>query len=112
MFIEISHRLEFMALSVCKSQFVTLVQNVLALAINEQEYSTSFYISKNNLCYSYSSYLFFHGILTEQVWLVQLIRSLTSSHKVPGSILSFAEIRIFVRLSFLPKLTQLSILPG
>ena len=47
-----------------------------------------------------------------RAWLAQLVRSLPSSHKVPGSILGFAEIRIFVRPSFPPKLTQLSILPG
>ena len=39
-------------------------------------------------------------------------RSLPSNHKVPGSIPGFSEIRIFVQSSFLPKPTQLSILPG
>ena len=44
-------------------------------------------------------------------WLAQLVRNLPSNHKVPCSILGFAEIRIFVRPSSLLKLTQLSILP-
>ena len=46
------------------------------------------------------------------VWLVQLVRSLHSSLKVPGSIPGFAETRIIVQPSFPPKLTQHSILPG
>ena len=47
-----------------------------------------------------------------RAWLAQLVRSLPSDHKVPGSIPSFAEIRTFVQPSFPPKPTQLSILPG
>ena len=49
---------------------------------------------------------------TGRAWFAQLVRSLLSSHRVPSSILDFAEIRIFVWPSFPPKLTQLSILPG
>ena len=44
-----------------------------------------------------------------RAWLAQLVRSLPSNHKVPGSIPGFAEIRIFVQSSFPPKPTQLSI---
>ena len=40
------------------------------------------------------------------------ISAFYSSLKVPSSILDFAEIQIFVRPSFLPKITQLSILLG
>ena len=47
-----------------------------------------------------------------QAWLAQLVRSVPSDHKVPGSIPGFAEIRIFLQPSFPPKPTQLSILPG
>ena len=46
-----------------------------------------------------------------RAWLVQLVRSLPSDHKVLGFIPGFAEIRIFVQPSFPPKPTQLSILP-
>ena len=45
-------------------------------------------------------------------WLVLLVGFLPYSHKVPGLILGFAKIPIFVQPSFPPKLTQLSILPG
>ena len=38
-----------------------------------------------------------------QVWLAQLVRSLPSDNKVPGLIVGFAEIRIFVQPSFPPK---------
>ena len=48
----------------------------------------------------------------EWAWLAQLVRSLPSNHKVPGSIPGFAEISIFVQPSFPPKPTQLSILLG
>ena len=51
-------------------------------------------------------------LFTYYNWLAQLVRSLPSDHKVPGSIPGFAKIWIFVRPSFLPKLTQLSIFPG
>ena len=47
-----------------------------------------------------------------RAWLAQLVRSLPSNHKVPGSIPGFAEIWIFLRPSFPPKPTQLSILLG
>ena len=49
-----------------------------------------------------------------RAWLAQLVRSLPSDYEVPNinSIPSSAEILIFVRPSFPPKLTQLSILPG
>ena len=48
----------------------------------------------------------------KRAWLAQFERSLPSDYKVPGSIPGFAEIRIFVQLSFPPKPTQLSILLG
>ena len=43
---------------------------------------------------------------------MQLVRSPPSDHKLPSSIPGLAKIRTFVPPSFLPKLTQLSILPG
>ena len=46
-----------------------------------------------------------------RAWLAQLVSSLPSNHRVPSSIPGFAEIWIFVRPSFPPKPTQLSILP-
>ena len=45
-------------------------------------------------------------------WLVQLVRSLSSSHKVPDSILGFTDIQIFVGPSCLPKLTLTAFHPS
>ena len=48
--------------------------------------------------------------MSGRAWLAQLVRSLLSDHKVSSSILSSAEIWIFVQPYFSPRPTQLSIL--
>ena len=44
-----------------------------------------------------------------RAWLAQLVRSLSSDHKVPSSIPALLRFETFVRPSFPPKLTELSI---
>ena len=84
---------------------------------NKRRAKTSFTCTtvKREVYYSQSrsdSILIVQVLYYGRAWLAQLVRSLPSNHKVPGSIIGFAEIRIFVQLSFPPKPTQLSILPG
>ena len=47
-----------------------------------------------------------------RAWLAQLVRSLPSNQKVPGSIPTLPRFESLCDFFFLPKPTQLSILPG